>query len=210
MKKTAISNPFRHLIFPVGMTLLGCVLLWSMLSLPHALGHHHGFSPFVLGRILLTIVCLVILGRYTYSGRFRSSQLEDPSTRANVLPQDENIAAAVHELTNHLDIQQPYLDESLTLAALSAQLGWSLHQLSRVINQGMNMSYAELINQRRVDWAKQQLADKQQRNTKIMAIGWNAGFTSKTAFYRAFKKHTGLTPAAFRDRARVKENGAGS
>lgn len=54
------------------------------------------------------------------------------------------------------------------------------------------------MNGYRVEKAKDLLTDKEQDLFNIEYIGEMAGFKSKSAFYTAFKKNTGLTPQAYR------------
>ena len=59
------------------------------------------------------------------------------------------------------------------------------------------MNFNDFINQYRVEEAKIRLVDPEYSNLTVAAIGNSVGFTSKSAFYSAFKKHTQLSPSAF-------------
>jgi len=54
-----------------------------------------------------------------------------------------------------------------------------------------------LINFYRIEEAKNLLSSEKAKQMTIEAIGSDSGFNTKSAFYRAFKKHTGLTPSDF-------------
>ena len=57
------------------------------------------------------------------------------------------------------------------------------------------------MNSYRVEEAKRRLADPRSHYLTIVAIAQEAGFNSKSAFYTAFRKHTGMTPSQFKDTA---------
>lgn len=176
---------------------LAVMLFWLLISFPHALRHHHsGFASF---RLLFTVGILLALLYLIYRSRTGQqspaalcSHTDRSAKELEVCPQK------VRRLLTYLDQQHPYLDDSLTLPALADQLDEPVHHISRTINLGLGMSYSELINQRRVEWARRLLRTQPYRQAKIMAVAWDAGFTSKSAFYTAFKKYTGLSPTAYR------------
>lgn len=88
-------------------------------------------------------------------------------------------------------------DQSLSLKQMAEALKMSSHGLSEVINRYYNKSFFDVVNSFRVEEAKKQLKQIEQLNYTIEGIGYSCGFGSKTTFYRAFKKHTGLTPTEF-------------
>ncbi|MDB5014764.1 MAG: helix-turn-helix-domain containing protein AraC type, partial [Daejeonella sp.] len=49
----------------------------------------------------------------------------------------------------------------------------------------------------RIEEAKKQLKQINELNYTIEGIGYNCGFGSRAAFYRAFKKYTKMTPTEF-------------
>ena len=51
----------------------------------------------------------------------------------------------------------------------------------------------------RVKQAKKFLLDHKYEGYTIASIGLESGFNSKSAFYDVFKKHTGMTPLAFKN-----------
>lgn len=110
----------------------------------------------------------------------------------------EMSAALLAELQHHMNTEKPYFDCSLTLTQLAGQLGISSNYLSQVINEQLKINFFDFINHHRVEEAKRLLADPGKTKKNILAIALESGFNSKSAFYTAFKKHTGITPTQFR------------
>ena len=94
-----------------------------------------------------------------------------------------------------------YLKHDLTPQYLAAYLGISKNNLSQLLSRGMNLNFYDLINHYRIEEAKRILAKDVDENLKIVHIGYDSGFSSKSSFLRNFKKITGHTPSGFRDNA---------
>ena len=94
--------------------------------------------------------------------------------------------------------EKPYLDCDLTLQQLASLLNISPVYLSQVINQQMNQTFYDFINRQRIEEAKQRFLHPSQEDTEILAVVFDVGFNSKSTFYEAFKKYTGMTPARFK------------
>jgi YesN/AraC family two-component response regulator len=92
-----------------------------------------------------------------------------------------------------------YLQSELTLQELANQLDVPAYQVTQSINEGLGKNFYDLINGYRVEEAKRLLSDPSTRNNKVLAIGMDAGFNSKTTFNTVFKKFTGLTPSEFKE-----------
>jgi YesN/AraC family two-component response regulator len=91
----------------------------------------------------------------------------------------------------------PFLDKELTLGSLASSLDLNPHQLSQVINEKAGMNYNDFINMYRINYAKNLLLLPDYKKFTIAAISDLSGFQSKTTFYTAFKKYTGVTPKEF-------------
>ncbi|MCU7921131.1 MAG: helix-turn-helix transcriptional regulator [Candidatus Thiodiazotropha sp. (ex Dulcina madagascariensis)] len=126
---------------------------------------------------------------------------ETPPQRAKYVRSaldSDTSALLLAELQRHMKSEQPYLDNKLTLSQLAGQIGISSNYLSQIINEQLRQNFFDFINRHRVETAMQALSDPAQLDTNILSIALNAGFNSKSAFYTAFKEHTGQTPSHYR------------
>lgn len=93
-------------------------------------------------------------------------------------------------------------DESLDLATLAAHLSTSPRTLSRTLSQGMGQNFRDFIGRIRVESVAAALHDRD-NELSILDLALAAGFNSKASFNRMFLAVTGLTPSAYRRRARA-------
>lgn len=88
-----------------------------------------------------------------------------------------------------------YKDATLSLGKLASQLDLSTHHLSQIINQQTQGNYFDLINQYRIQDAKQLLINTQM---SIIDIAYEVGYNSKSSFYTEFKRRTEMTPNQYK------------
>ncbi len=90
-----------------------------------------------------------------------------------------------------------YRNPNLSLASTAELLGISGCYLSSMINSINQISFIDYINQYRISDVKKNLHSHQYAHYTIVSVGLEAGFNSKSAFYTAFKKWTGITPSQY-------------
>ncbi|MEM7573202.1 MAG: helix-turn-helix domain-containing protein [Bacteroidota bacterium] len=106
----------------------------------------------------------------------------------------------LQELDQIIDAQKLHRNAKLKLADLAAAVGWTPHQLSHLLNEHYPHGFAHYINGKRVTEAQRLILGTS--HLSLEGIGYEAGFNSKSSFYAAFRKHTGLTPAEFKKKAK--------
>ena len=104
-----------------------------------------------------------------------------------------------------MQLQQAYLRSDLTLPKLADAVDCSINHLSQVINSGFEVSFFDYLNQYRIEHAKALLSSPDDKGNAILNIAFTVGFNSNSAFYAAFKKYVGQTPAQYR-RAQLRKH----
>jgi len=122
---------------------------------------------------------------------FEKSWIADKyETLANNSIQFESIDRFVSE-------SQYYSNQDVSLKKVAEELGTNGNTVSKLINSETGINFNDYINQKRIALAQERLLDKEFKHLTVEAVGQSVGFKSKSAFYNAFKKHTGQSPSAF-------------
>jgi AraC-like DNA-binding protein len=99
------------------------------------------------------------------------------------------------ELHDYFQQARPYLQADCTLAAVAAATGYSRNQLSYLLNQVLGQSFYGYVNQARLQHLLEHLPVN--GTLRMDELAFAAGFNSLSVFYRCFRQHTGLSPAAW-------------
>ncbi|MCC9073255.1 helix-turn-helix domain-containing protein [Flavobacterium sp. F-65] len=95
--------------------------------------------------------------------------------------------------------QHIYTDSTLNREKVAEKLGISAGYVSQIINTITGDNFAHYINQYRIEAVKGMISNSEYENYNLLTMGLESGFTSKTTFYKAFKKATGQTPNEYRN-----------
>lgn len=101
------------------------------------------------------------------------------------------------QIKSQMENDKFFLDKELSLSKFSAQMNISSAQLSDLLNNGYQTTFNDFVNCYRVQEVIQMVETGKNAHLTLEAISENAGFKSKTTFYRAFKKVTAKTPKAY-------------
>ncbi len=93
-----------------------------------------------------------------------------------------------------------YEDPELSLTQMAKLLKTNPSVISKVINQGFQMNFNDLINFYRVEAVKEKLNAGEQKTQTLLGIAFDCGFNSKATFNRAFKKFALVSPKVWSEK----------
>ena len=158
-------------------------------------------SPIFKIAVVLLILCLAVLlfiGVKKYRGYIKLKNKYKDSTL-----DPEVVERCMKKLLYVMDIEKLYKDDNLHLNSLAKKISITPHILSQIINEQMNKNFSDFVNGYRIEDAKKMLEEADDE-TSILHICYEVGFNSKSAFYRAFKKFTDITPSQYQKKLKEK------
>lgn len=155
---------------------------WSMIEWPVDIF----FLSLVIA--LLSLIALLVNTGVAFlpPSKYASSSLNRSSYDKTIL-----------EISRVIREKQLFKQNDFSLQLLSDELNSNSSYISQIINHGLGIRFNDYINRFRVEEAKVQLLSSKNKHLTIEAISEQCGFKSKSTFFRAFKKETGLTPKQF-------------
>lgn len=116
------------------------------------------------------------------------------------IQKDKETEDLCKKIEEYIINKEAFKDVELSLEKVAKRLSVSTHKLSSIFNNTYRLSFSDFVNKQRIKNVQQHIADNAViRNYTIEAMAKNAGFATRSAFYNAFKKITGITPAEYRN-----------
>lgn len=110
---------------------------------------------------------------------------------------EEPFNQLAEKIMEFLHTKKPYLQQDFSVHDLAIAMDAPNHHISYCLNRVLKTNFANLKNKLRVDYAKELLNSNQASKMSIEGIGQMAGFGTRSNFYSAFKKETGITPSEY-------------
>ena len=92
---------------------------------------------------------------------------------------------------------KPYLQPELNLIRFADILHFPIHHLAYFFREVKRQSFNDYCNECRVEYAKTLMREGKSSDVTLEAVGILSGFTSRSTFFRAFKKFEGISPSSF-------------
>jgi len=162
------------------------------------------FTAYLIGYFYLYLIGTITFSVVFYGLLFFFLFKKNRDTIFQDIPQKYGAKKIESEEANHLIMQlntlmkekELYKDTDVKLQSVAKNIHISTHKLSQLLNDNLGKSFNSFINDHRVEEAKRLLQENNQFT--LEAIGFEAGFSSKSTFYATFKKIVGQTPAEFK------------
>lgn len=102
------------------------------------------------------------------------------------------------KLIDYIEKEKPFLNSEFSMTDLSKKLSITTCYLSQIINGYYSQHFHDFINKYRIEESKKLMRNPLNSHKSILELAYEVGFNSKSAFNRAFKKHTNITPSEFK------------
>lgn len=109
----------------------------------------------------------------------------------------KDVDRLLEKLRCALEEEKVYLNKGITIVELSKNIAVPAKVLSVLINRKFKTNFNELINNYRVDYAKELLDQHILDRYSIEGLASMVGFNSRITFFNAFKKKMGIGPKEY-------------
>ena len=164
--------------------------------------------------VICVLVCLMLL--YSYYGLLNKYKkikigLQEKMVQIEEVPKEKYQKSRVEEdevfrierkLMVCMEKDKMYLNQDLRLQDVANAIGCNTGDLSQVLNLYLKINFPDFINQYRVEEFIVRVRDKNASKYTLAFLSEQCGFSSRTSFFRSFKKLKGKSPAEY-----IKEEG---
>lgn len=172
---------------------IAVIILFCLLIMTALLDYFNlkGLSILFLSLILLIHNFVMI----RFPDLFKEYQVAVQKERSNHYLKNLDLIMLERHLREVVVIKRGFADSSLKMIDVATQLKISSHQLSELLNVKYQQSFNHYINHFRIIEARRMMGESP--DSKILDICYDCGFNTPSAFYRAFKSETGMTPTNY-------------
>jgi AraC-like DNA-binding protein len=179
---------------------IGTVVIWLVVLFAYLIGF--AFGEQIQANLLIYVSISIFLYSLAIKS-YKQTEIKVENTSQDSYKKsglsNEKAEQIKQKLFDVMNFEKPFLDPKLNLNQLAEKIEISTHNLSEIINTKLKQNFYDFINSYRVEEAKKLITEDEEGKYNLLAHGFDAGFSSKSAYYSSFKKFTGMTPAQFRN-----------
>ncbi|GAA0871364.1 hypothetical protein GCM10009117_05100 [Gangjinia marincola] len=154
------------------------------------------YTSYIVGALSFSFVLYLSILFWILKRRKSDLFFEEPQKYTSKKITASEAETIIAQLNIIMQKEELHKKPEIKLKQLAEKLNISSHFLSQLLNDNLGKSFSQYINTWRVETAKKLIQNNDQFT--LEAIGFEAGFSSKSSFYSTFKKVTGTTPSSFK------------
>lgn len=191
-----IKRQIRNKVNQVALMFVVMVLVITILLVYAVVIHNVTLGRFFMTLMIVPFAFILLVGYlnpefiHVFISEVRKHRYE------SLLMKGLDTDALKMRLEDLMKQDKVFCDEDLNLKRLADMLSISPHQLSEFLNKNLHISFNYYINRYRVDEAIDLMQTQPDRS--ITSVCFSVGFNSKSAFYEAFAKFVGISPAKYK------------
>ena len=110
----------------------------------------------------------------------------------------KEVVDLIKQVEKYLEETTCFKEKTLKVQDLAKRIGVPAYKLSRTLNTFYGKNFSDFINQYRISYIKEHLKNEAYlQNYTLESLALQAGFASRSGFYKAFNKVEGITPKAY-------------
>jgi AraC-like DNA-binding protein len=152
------------------------------------------YTSYIIGALSFTFVLYLIALLLIFKNSSEPNFLQEKEKYRNK-EIDAEMRTEINQKLALITEKELYLNPYFSLDDAAKELKVSKHILSQYVNEILGKSFSNLIKEYRIEKAKRLL--ESEKKITLESLGYDSGFNSKSTFFTAFKKSTGLTPAEY-------------
>lgn len=123
------------------------------------------------------------------------SPVEDVQKYKKSALSETDAARIAERLEQAMQDDRLYLDPNLSLTKLARHVRVASNHVSQTLNEALEETFFDYVNRWRIEAALPHIAEGKET---VLNIALDVGFNTRSTFYTAFKRVTGMTPRAYR------------
>ncbi|MEO1051287.1 MAG: helix-turn-helix domain-containing protein [Bacteroidota bacterium] len=193
-KNDSVSRPQLHWLSGVGTT----VLLVMVLNISYFVFDF----PFYVVTSSLLVLTIYLMVSLAFNDKLSLVLTPKAKRYQHIKIPKQEVEQIWADIKRLVIGEELFLEEQLKVIDVSEKLQKPSHVISMVVNSCGGKSFIDFINELRIKKAESKIATEADK--KIIAVALECGFSSLSAFNRAFKKNTGLNPSTYRKKLLAK------
>jgi len=187
IQKLRSKESLRKIEIWISSIYFGATLIWLAYTFA-------AYTSYITGALSFTFILYVAILLLIFKNSKETAFFEEKEKYKNK-EIDQNTLATIDQKLALIIEKELFLNPNFNLEEAAKELKVTKHLLSQYVNEILGKSFSNLIKEYRIEKAKRLL--ETEKNYTIESLGYDSGFTSKSTFFTAFKKITGLTPAEY-------------
>jgi len=186
--KDSFINQYRNLFI---------FYVFATLSMAYLVFRYFWLGDFLIS-LYLTCIIYIISIRISFrslNDYFRNKQ---EMKYANSSLGEADKGAILDKIRKVVEDEEFYCHYTASVELVSKRIKETKHNVSQVINELTGKSFFEYLAELRIEKSKTLLLDTRYNKLTVDEISFMVGYNSRSAFNRAFKSLTGLTPTEYR------------
>jgi AraC-like DNA-binding protein len=109
----------------------------------------------------------------------------------------ENFDLEIQKINDYFENEMPFLNKNLSISQVAVALDMPIRELSYILNNHYNFRFTDFVNDYRIKYIINKFNESYLDEFTIESVSLEAGFTTKSGFYKSFKKLYQTTPSEY-------------